>query len=332
VNAEQAILDSHTAERADAAVSGELGRIRMRTFPLAGAPPPRVALEVSDSGPGVPPPIASRLFDPFFTTKPAGLGTGLGLSIAYGIVQDHGGDIYLLDSGHSSAGAASLGGATFVVELPVFTSCEVPAVLVPLQEEAAAAELADARAAASVREDFSAAAARPPGASILVVEDEPTVAQLIADVLEEDGHRVDVVLDSREGLARAGRIDYDLIICDLRMPRLDGRAFYRSLVRSGHPAQVRILFVTGDTLSPRTLDFLSKTGLPCLAKPFLVEELKSIVDRALDAMLVPKKHFSGNPGSRPDAFHRDDPFAAMGPNPDGVPSPFGRRAEEVLKK
>jgi CheY-like chemotaxis protein len=68
------------------------------------------------------------------------------------------------------------------------------------------------------------------------------------------------VLDSREGLARVARFGYDLIICDLRMPRIDGRAFYRSLVRSGHPAQLRMLFVTGDTLSFRTQEFLEKTG------------------------------------------------------------------------
>ncbi len=326
VNAEQAILDSHAAERTEASVSTELGHIRIRTFALPGAQPTRLALEVSDSGPGVPSQFVSRLFDPFFTTKPMGLGTGLGLSIAYGIVRDHGGEIYLLDSAHATPGAVSLGGATFVVEFPVFTSLEVPAVLPPLQEEPAAAELAEDRDADSVGQISPAATNHPPSASILVLEDEPTVAQLIADVLKEDGHLVDVVLDSREALARVAQFNYDLIICDLRMPRVDGRAFYRSLVSSGDPAQLRILFVTGDTLSPRTLDFLRKTGLPYLAKPFLVEELKSIVNQTLDALHLSKNRSAGA-FLAPDS----DPFAEIALHPDAVPSSYGRRAEEVRK-
>ncbi len=324
VNAEQAILESHGAERPESAAASELGRIRMRTFSLPSARPPRVALEISDSGPGVPPQNVSRLFDPFFTTKPIGLGTGLGLSIAYGIVHDHGGDIYLLASANASPEAASLGGATFVVELPELISFEVPAVLSPLQEDLADSGPPDENDFAPPREDAEGATTPARSARILVVEDEPTVAQLIADVLNEDGHQVEVVLDSREGLARVARYGYDLIICDLRMPRIDGRAFYRSLVRSGHPAQLRILFVTGDTLSPRTLDFLDRTGLPCLAKPFLVEELKSTVARTLYSLRTQQR-----PTFRKRQTKDFNPSAEMAPPTDALPSPSERRAEEV---
>jgi DNA-binding response OmpR family regulator len=65
------------------------------------------------------------------------------------------------------------------------------------------------------------------------------------------------------------------------MPHLDGPAFYDALVQAGSSVQERILFVTGDTLAPRTLDFLEPNGLPYLAKPFLVEELKLAVNRVL---------------------------------------------------
>jgi CheY-like chemotaxis protein len=88
-------------------------------------------------------------------------------------------------------------------------------------------------------------------------------------------------LDGRDGLDRATAGNYALIICDLRMPHLDGRAIYRELVAQGSPMRHRLMFVTGDTLAPRTLEFLEKSGLPFLAKPFLVEELKAVVTRAL---------------------------------------------------
>jgi DNA-binding NtrC family response regulator len=70
-------------------------------------------------------------------------------------------------------------------------------------------------------------------------------------------------------------------VCDLRMPRLDGPAFYEALIRAGSPVQNHMLFVTGDTLAPRTMQFLEKSKLPYLAKPFLVEELKLAVNRRL---------------------------------------------------
>ncbi len=238
VNAEQALQHARGS-----------GRIWIRT---RRAPGNRLALEVADDGPGIPPGLASRIFDPFFTTKPLGLGTGLGLSIAYGIVQEHGGDI----SVDSQPGQ----GATFVVELPV-----VAATVQPPPPEAAVSTERRVRA----------------GRRILVVEDEPTVAQLVVDVLTEQGHQVEAVLDSQEGLYRVSQQDYDLVICDLRMPRVDGRGFYEALVRAGSPAHTRLFFITGDTLAPRTAEFLEKHSIPYLIKPFLVEELILAVNRLL---------------------------------------------------
>ena len=116
-----------------------------------------------------------------------------------------------------------------------------------------------------------------------MVEDEPTVAQLIADVMAEEGHQVDTLLDSREALGRLEKRHYGLVICDLKMPHLDGPGLYRALVRRGSPLQHKLLFVTGDTMSPRTLEFLKSSGLPYLAKPFLVEELKEAVRQACAA-------------------------------------------------
>ncbi|MFZ0645819.1 MAG: ATP-binding protein [Candidatus Acidiferrales bacterium] len=240
VNAEQALLQDR----------GQ-GHVRIRTRTVGEN---RIAVEISDDGPGIPREIASRIFDPFFTTKPSGVGTGLGLSIVYGIVKQHDGEV-MLDAQNGV-------GAKFIVELPVIA---VPA-------GARTAEIPETQ-----NLPIHASKGR-----ILVVEDEPTVAQLIVDVLREEGHQVEAVLDSQEGLTRLSRARYDLVICDLRMPRVDGPAFYEALVRAGSSAQDRIMFVTGDTLAPRTLQFLESSGLPYLSKPFLVEELKLAVSRRLE--------------------------------------------------
>ncbi len=244
VNAEQALLEERGR-----------GHVRIRTSHSSLPNGERILLEIADDGPGIPQADASRIFDPFFTTKPPGVGTGLGLSIVYGIVQQHGGEVTF----ENQPGA----GVNFMVDLPVVS---IPS--------------ADDEAVVPYRPDR---AGDVPVGRILIVEDEPTVAQLIVDVLVEEGHHAEAVLDSQEGLTRLSRNQFDLVICDLRMPRLDGPAFYDALVRAGSPVRDKILFITGDTLARRTVEFLEPNNFPYLAKPFLVEELKLSVNRLLVA-------------------------------------------------
>jgi signal transduction histidine kinase/FixJ family two-component response regulator len=256
VNAEQAI----TMGRADETAAGH---ILIRTRRLAGD---RLQLEVSDDGPGIPPEIISRIFDPFFTTKPPGIGTGLGLSIVYGIVQEHGGEVI--------AGNREGRGATFSVELPTISGSEFHSA----SEELTGPLHSQVETALPVRGRMAAKK------HILIVEDEPTVAELIAEVMADEGHRVDILLDSRAALGRLEENNYSLVICDLKMPYVDGPSLYRSLVRRANPMQHKLLFVTGDTMGARTIEFLKSSGLPYLAKPFLVEELKEAVHKALAAV------------------------------------------------
>src|SRR5208282_5426943 len=232
------------------------GEIEVRT---SSRRPHAVRLEVRDDGAGIPREALPRIFDPFYTTKQAGAGTGLGLSIVNAIAQEHGGEV----SVESEPGR----GATFVVDLPAAPASreeeDEPAGVAP------AVVLSRPEAGPGVRR------------RILVVEDEPTVASLVADVLREEGHDVETILDSVQALERLNQEDFDLLICDLKMPKLDGRALYEDALRRGRTSRDRVLFITGDTLRPLTLDFVRRNSLPYLAKPFLVDELTQTVRSVL---------------------------------------------------
>ena len=119
------------------------------------------------------------------------------------------------------------------------------------------------------------------GKRILVVEDEPIIAGLLSDMLMADGHEVDAVNTGRAALERLAVQDYDLIVSDLRMPVLDGRGLYRAL-EANHPQMLRrILFVTGSALDPGNEEFLARTRVPWLAKPFSITELHRLTQKVL---------------------------------------------------
>jgi signal transduction histidine kinase/CheY-like chemotaxis protein len=242
--------------------TGKSGSIRVRTKQIGDQ---RVLLEVADDGPGIPEETLGRIFDPFFTTKPAGVGTGLGLAIVLGIVREHG--------GHVNVTSPPNGGAIFSIALRAASSVSRTADLLnnrtPVSSKTWPGNNADPRLAASRTLHH--------GSRILVVKDEPTVARLIADVLEDEGFHVDVQLDGREALQQADRETYDLVICDMKMPGLDGQHFYQALVQGGNPLSKRFLFVTGDVVAQHTRQFLEHHQLPHVAKPFRMEELKNCV-------------------------------------------------------
>jgi signal transduction histidine kinase len=221
-------------------------RVTLATY--AGRRGARVGLRVTDTGPGIPPEIQGRIFEPFFTTKPPGQGTGLGLSLCHGIVQSHGGSIRV----ESEPG----GGATFVVELPV------EAAPMPVPEAAPAEAPGDARRA-----------------SVLVVDDEPDMADLLADILAAEGYRVETVPSGVAALEKLRATDFDLVISDLRMPELDGPGLYREVERRHPGLQRRFIFLTGDALNPRIKEFLENCGAPGLAKPFTLEDLRRAIQQ-----------------------------------------------------
>jgi signal transduction histidine kinase/CheY-like chemotaxis protein len=253
---------------------GPGGTIRLRTR-RAGR---RVLLEIEDNGPGVPQAIQARIFDPFFTTKPAGVGTGLGLSIVLGVVREHGGQVHVQSPPQG-------GGARFQIELPAASERQKEETLSPVSRER---EISFPESRQFADSAIPAPLEANKGVRVLVVEDEPTVARLIADVLEDEGMRVDVLLDGREALDRAARQTYDLVICDMKMPGLDGQHFYQSLERAGNQLRERFLFVTGDVLGAQTREFLERNRLPHVAKPFRVEELTGKVHAVLHTQARPE--------------------------------------------
>lgn len=145
---------------------------------------------------------------------------------------------------------------------------------------------------ARIVKDFLASAPREspvrvnqtaPQARILVVDDEPGIAGVLAEVLQLDGHAVEMVGNGEAALEKLAAGRYDLILSDVRMPDLDGPTLYREVERR-HPDLARqFIFLTGDIMSPETLQFLAQTAVPCLSKPFTLEMVREVVQRALTA-------------------------------------------------
>ena len=202
-----------------------------------------VVLEINDDGPGIPEEVQAKIFDPFFTTKEVGKGTGLGLTVAYAIVQEHGGRIRF--ASHAT------GGASFYVEVPVSG--------LPVRTTQAAAPQANFEALV--------------GSTVLVVEDEPALAAAVSEALTDAGFVVDRAGDGEEALRRVRSKTYDLIVCDLKMPKIDGMRFYQRLSDEDPDTARRVIFVTGDVAGTDAENFLQDSGCRWLAKPFRLGDL-----------------------------------------------------------
>jgi len=246
INAEQAMLAAHGR-----------GVLVVRTWHDANHE--SVLLEINDDGPGIPDDVQPKIFDPFFTTKEVGKGTGLGLTVAYAIIQEHGGRIRLESQPHA--------GASFYVEVPI-TGGKLPSP-------------SAARARRSDRLETLGVKAPGAGASILIVEDEAALAIAVTDALRDAGYGVEHASDGEEALAKVKLATFDAVICDLKMPRLDGKAFYKALAAAAPVLARRVIFVTGDVASTETEMLLEQSACPWLAKPFRLGDLLRTVREVL---------------------------------------------------
>ncbi|MFO1208284.1 MAG: PAS domain S-box protein [Amaricoccus sp.] len=226
-----------------------LGRPSPRRLAISGrAEGADVILEVTDNGPGMAADVAKRAFEPFFTTKPQGVGTGVGLSVCHGIVAAHGGRIELdTDRGK---------GARFRVRLP---GSHAPDAARP-----------------------KAAAPAVGGGRILVVDDEPEIAALLAERLGADGVTVETASSGRRALATLEASDgVDAVVTDLRMPDMDGAALADEIGRRWPGLAGRIVLITGDALGADPGGRLGARGLPIFEKPLDLAALTAELHRRM---------------------------------------------------
>jgi PAS domain S-box-containing protein len=203
-----------------------------------------VALSVGDTGVGIPADILPRVFDPFFTTKEISKGTGLGLSQVYGFAQQSAGQV--------SVRSELNRGTTFVIYLPRASGEASPAV------ESEAAEAVS-------------------GVDVLLVEDNPEVAEVAADMLAQLGHKVRVVSNAAAAIAALGeRPEPDIVFSDIVMAgEMDGLGLARRL-RSEAPG-LPVLLATGYSQAAERLG----DEFPILRKPYRMSDLNQAISEAL---------------------------------------------------
>lgn len=210
-----------------------------------------LTIEVADNGPGIPEEIRPLVFDPFFTTKPIGVGTGIGLGVSRGIVEAHGGSLTL---------APSAVGARLVARLPLHPEDAAPDV-----------EPGEPQTSAPSSDKKSA----------LIVDDEIEVGRLLSEMLAVQGLRCDLVSTGAAAQALLERRDYDAILCDVRMPDIDGPGLYAWMVEHRPNLCARTAFITGDTLGAAAGGFLTRVARPILEKPFVPTELRRLLAELL---------------------------------------------------
>ncbi len=210
-----------------------------------------IRVSITDDGPGISRENLDRVFDPFFTTREVGNGTGLGLSICHGIITQHNGRIYA----RSEAGK----GATFVVELPIVADTGQTEETKVIEEEPW----------------------QQSGAKILVVDDEAAILDFLEHLLTEQGYQVETTDRAQAALQRLHNQNYDLILLDIKLPGMSGIDLYYQIAAIDPAQAQKVIFITGDVMEPTTRDFLDKTKMPHIAKPFNIEQLKQEINRML---------------------------------------------------
>jgi CheY-like chemotaxis protein len=218
-------------------------------------PDDNVIATVRDNGVGISREVLSRVFDPFFTTKPNGVGTGLGLPICQGIVSAAGGDIRI-DSAEGEGSVVSVTLRAYTGEAPP----PRPATPMPF------------------------AAVRQRRGRVLLIDDEPAVAEAMAMALS-DQHDVVAVISAAEAraLLAAGE-RFDVVLCDLVMPGETGMTLYEHVRKTQPELAPRFAFMTGGAFLPEADRFLQTVDNLRIDKPFDVKALLLLIHRMLERL------------------------------------------------
>jgi CheY-like chemotaxis protein len=220
---------------------------------------------LEDDGAGIPREILPRIFDPFFTTKRPGRGTGLGLSICLAILREHNGEI--------EAKPLPRGGSLFTTSLPI--------------ARGTALFLADSREGATASaSEFSKETAA--GYSVLVVDDEESIREMIREGLSARGFQVQSAASVEEALAVMERQSFHAVLCDLNLRggggmENSGLGLYAA-VASATPAGKRkpfFLFMSGELAASAVTERLAQAGAQTIQKPFRISDLIAILSEAL---------------------------------------------------
>ena len=251
IQIEQVLLNLVLNAR-DAMPDGGTLEIATRCLAGRGALDDRVELVVSDSGGGIPAEALDHIFEPFYTTKPPGQGTGLGLATVYGIVRQSGGEIEVQSEPDQ--------GTRFRIRFPA-APADAEAMTTPVPEAGPLEPAADQ------------------GATILVVEDEPPVRQLVSKVLERGGYRVLQAATGEDALALPEVESIDLLLTDVVMPGMSGREL-ASALRTMRP-ELPVLYMSGYTQDEVLRHGIEAGEVSLLEKPFSPADLLATVRSTL---------------------------------------------------
>lgn len=213
---------------------------------------PYIMWAVTDTGHGIDPEIQQYIFEPFFTTKEKNQGTGLGLATVYGIIKQHRGHIWVYSEANR--------GTTFKIYLPA-----VDGLL--------------AAGGGNQRMDK----ALPQGTeTVLVVEDEAVVRRLVCDTLTTYGYHILEAAEPEQGLALADAFagEIDLLLTDVIMPKMNGRALYERL-QTRRPG-LKVIYMSGYTDNVIGHHGVVDNGLAFLQKPFAIRRLLELVRHVLE--------------------------------------------------
>ena len=232
----------------------EAGEITIRSYSADG----EIFFEIANNGPEIQKERLGKIFDPFYTSKEVGQGTGLGLSLCYGIIQEHGGDITVV---------SEEGMTVFTIRIPVIAAGGY-----------ASHPVSDSR-------EMGKAEERRDKKRILIVDDEEDQVDVMTQILK-GRYAVTGTNSGQEAIEKLKNEKYDLIVCDVRMPGIDGAGVYEWIKEHRPPMVSRILFSTGDTLGPKAEKIISRIGNNYITKPYNAEEFL----RKIDDILTQDEH------------------------------------------